>query len=70
MIKLVGKLVQDDVVPVVEIRGSPPNIVPGQNHHAVLPRLPEPSRLALLHDPAADQLNALGNIRIGDKQGS
>ena len=68
LIKLVGELVQHDVVPVVEVRRSLPNIIPGENHHAVLPRLPEPSRLALQHGSAADRFNALGEIRMGIDQ--
>ena len=68
LIKLVGELVQHDVVPVVEARRSPPNIIPGQDHHAVLPRLPEPGRFTLLNDSPADRLNALGDIRMGIHQ--
>src|SRR5208282_6559929 len=57
-----------DVVPVVEVRRSLPNIIPGQDHHALLPRLPEPGRFALQHDSAADRLNAPGDIRMGINQ--
>src|SRR5208337_196352 len=68
LIKLVGELVQHDVVPVVEVRRSLPNIIPGQDHHAVLPRLPEPGRLELQHGSPADRPNALGDIRMGINQ--
>ncbi len=68
LIKLVGELVQHDVVPVMEVQRSLPNIIPGQDHHDVLPRLPEPGRLALQHDSAADRLNAPGDIRMGINQ--
>ena len=68
LIKQVSEFVQHDVVPVVEVRRSLLNIIPGQDHHAVLPRLPKPGGFTLLHDSAADRLNALGDIRMGINQ--
>src|SRR5271166_4814474 len=43
-------------------------MIPGQDHHALLPRLSEPGGFTLLHDSPADRLHALGDICMGINQ--
>ena len=62
LVELVGELVEDDVVAVPDVRRPQPHVVPGEDDHAVLPRLAEPALHPFEDEPAPDRLDGLRHV--------